>query len=177
MEIILVRHCEATGQESDAELTTNGREQAKVLAGFLSDHTIRRVISSPYSRAVRSAEPLAERLQLAIETDQRLIERNLGKIKGTDWVSPLRTSFDDLDICLPDGESTRNAMMRGRVVIDEARDRGLPAAIFTHGNLLSLIVKSFNNEVGFDFWQGLTNPDVFLLSKVDECVKIERLWR
>lgn len=34
-KIILIRHCSATGQECDAELTTDGKDQANTLATFL----------------------------------------------------------------------------------------------------------------------------------------------
>lgn len=78
MVLVLIRHCETTGQEPDAPLTATGRRQAETLARRLEEVGIERVVSSPFVRAVQSASPLAERLGLPVETDPRLRERTLG---------------------------------------------------------------------------------------------------
>ncbi|MBD2682778.1 MULTISPECIES: histidine phosphatase family protein [Nostoc] len=44
-----------------------------------------RVISSPFTRAYQSIAPLAERLGLSIETDNRLAERVLCATALADW--------------------------------------------------------------------------------------------
>ena len=48
-KLIVIRHCSATGQERDAELTNVGREQANSLATFLLENhlQINHIISSP----------------------------------------------------------------------------------------------------------------------------------
>lgn len=55
-KIIVIRHCSATGQERDAELTTDGKKQANTLATFLLEHhpQIDHIISSPFVRAIDS---------------------------------------------------------------------------------------------------------------------------
>ncbi len=39
-KIIVIRHCSATGQERDAELTTDGKNQANTLATFLLENQL-----------------------------------------------------------------------------------------------------------------------------------------
>ena len=55
-------------------LTDRGHQMAQAVADHLSDHSIRRVISSPLLRARQTAEPLAASHGLAIESDERVIE-------------------------------------------------------------------------------------------------------
>lgn len=159
-------------------MTPEGHAQAQLLADSLSDKNISRIISSPYLRAVQSAAPLGERLGIEVELDPRLAERRLGQIEGDDWMSALRITFDDMSACWPEGESSLDASIRGRKVVDEALENGhLPVAVFTHGNLLTLLARSFDEKLGFEFWQKLTNPDVFVLSRVGDCCTLERMWR
>ena len=80
MTVYLVRHCQSTGQEPDAPLTPIGQQQAVRLADCWNALGSRWIVSSPYARARQSAEPLAARLGLAVETDDRLIERVLSLI-------------------------------------------------------------------------------------------------
>ncbi|VEP11359.1 Phosphoglycerate mutase family 2 (fragment) [Hyella patelloides LEGE 07179] len=49
-EFYLVRHCQATGQESDAPLTKLGKQQAISLIDYLTDFDIKHIISSPFLR-------------------------------------------------------------------------------------------------------------------------------
>jgi len=177
-ELFLIRHCQATGQHPDAELTSEGKEQAQALAEFLGELGIQRIISSSFRRAVESAAPLAERLGVQIELEPLLTERELGTVPGTDWMSALESSFDNLDLCFPGGESATAAMNRGRAVVDRVLSgKSLPVAVCTHGNLLALLARSFDSSLGFEFWKNLSNPDVFALSRTGDTFRIERLWR
>src|SRR6476619_921667 len=107
MHLLLVRHCQSTGQAPDAPLTSLGEQQAEQLADVLQSRGIARIVASPYTRAVQSAQPLAQRLGLAIETDERLIERALTSDPLDDWRERLRAAWADFDLALPGGESSR----------------------------------------------------------------------
>ena len=79
--IHLVRHGEVNNPErilygrlDGFGLTDRGHQMAQAVADHLSDHSIRRVISSPLLRARQTAEPLAASHGLAIESDERVIE-------------------------------------------------------------------------------------------------------
>jgi 2,3-bisphosphoglycerate-dependent phosphoglycerate mutase len=172
--IIFVRHCQATGQEPEAELTIEGREQSLDLSNLLSAYQPKRIVSSPFTRARESIKPLAESLKIVPEIDQRLAERNLGVVNEGDWRSALRRSFDDMAYCLTDGESSNTAMLRGRAAIDDILvNESPPTIVVSHGNLLSLIAKSFDSKLGYEFWEGLKNPDIFLLLDKKELLQID----
>lgn len=48
--------------------------------------------------------------------------------------------------------------------------------IDSHGNLISILLNNFNKSFGFDDWQDLTNPDIYVLRKRGIKVTYERLW-
>ncbi len=177
MTIYLIRHCSAVGQEADAPLSEAGRHQAVRRASFLKERGVARIVSSPFKRAIDSARPLAQTLGLRVETDDRLAERQLGQVEDGDWVSALRRSVSDRHLCLPNGESSFIAQSRGLAVVNEVfQGAPLPAAIFSHGNLLALIANSFDPSLEFGFWQTLSNPDVLEVKRLGECFEVSRVW-
>lgn len=172
--IYLIRHCQAKGQERNAPLTELGKQQAIELANLLEQKQIEKIVSSPYTRAYESIVPLAKRLTLTIETDERLIERLLSPTPVNDWENKLAETFVDLDLSFNGGESSRTAMSRGMAVVNEAIRKINSVAIVTHGNLMALILKSFDERIGYDDWSNLQNPDVYCLGIANEKVKITR---
>jgi 2,3-bisphosphoglycerate-dependent phosphoglycerate mutase len=160
--LYLVRHCQSSGQAPDAPLTPLGHEQAEQVATSLRARGIARIVSSPYLRAVQTVEPLASQLGLSIETDVRLIERNLSPERLDDWIDRLRAAWADHDLALPGGESSRQATARGMAAIEAIVDDGrTPTVVVSHGNLISLLLHAFDGRPGFETWQALTNPDLF----------------
>lgn len=177
-KLYVVRHCRAEGQHPDAGLTGEGCAQAEALADFLADRGIQRIVSSPFRRALQSVAPLAERLRLQVETDERLVERILSHEDLPDWPDRLRETFEDLDLSFRGGESSRVAIGRAASVVhDILEDRAATTALVTHGNLMTLLLKSFDDRFGFDDWKKLTNPDVFCVIVEREKAVVERVWR
>ncbi|TKC20130.1 histidine phosphatase family protein [Robertmurraya kyonggiensis] len=176
--IYLIRHCEAEGQPFETKLTENGIKQAIELENFFVDKQVERIISSPYKRAVQSIQPLAERLNLEIELDNRLTERVLSPKNFPDWYEKLQDTFEDLDLKFEGGESSHEAMNRIVEVIEEVV-RGTPdnVVIVTHGNLMSLLLKHLHQDFGFDDWKKLSNPDVYLLKYRNYQTTFERIWK
>lgn len=156
---MLIRHAKAGGQAPDAPLTAEGQEQARRLASQLARHGVTRIVSSPWVRAVDTARPLAQALGLTVETDGRLTERILSGRDLPHWQTALRASFAVPALKLPGGESGRTARTRGLAALHDARDPDGLSAVFTHGNLLALLL-------GLDYggWAGLSNPDVWRFS-------------
>jgi 2,3-bisphosphoglycerate-dependent phosphoglycerate mutase len=170
--LYLVRHCRAAGQAPEAPLTEEGQVQARRLADFLARLAPDRIVSSPFRRAVQSVEPLAARLALPIDLDDRLRERLLTTAAG-DWQEQYRRSFDDVDAVLEGGESTRDAMARAAAAIEDVlADPAGATVVACHGNLSTLILRHFDGRSGFAEWQAMTNPDVFRIV----AGRPERIW-
>lgn len=171
--IYLIRHCEATGQAPDAELTETGKKQAQDLAEFLQTRQVIHFISSPFTRAIQSIEPAADRLNLPIEIDDRLAERVLSSEDLPDWMEKLEESFHDADLKFAGGESGKEATDRAMEVLNEMEDK---TAAVTHGNLLGLLLKQIDASYGFSEWKRLTNPDIYEVEIRGRDLSVKRVW-
>jgi 2,3-bisphosphoglycerate-dependent phosphoglycerate mutase len=175
--VYIVRHCMAEGQSADAPLTDLGSKQANKLAEFLLPKNIDYIISSPYERAYRTITPLAERLGVEITIDDRLTERVLSGKSHPDWRDMLRKTYYDLELCYEGGESSSAAMNRAVTVLSVVLNSGFNnAVIVSHGNLISLLLKYFDDRLGFKEWEAISNPDVYHLSFIHDTPNIERTW-
>src|SRR5690625_6637279 len=117
--IYIIRHCEAESQSPEAKLTEEGLIQANILADFLSNIPIGRVISSPFLRAKQTIRPFAGNRNLKIEEDHRLSERLLSSKPLPDWLDKLETTFNDMDVKYEGGESSNEAMSRIVNVVED----------------------------------------------------------
>ena len=143
----------------------------------MAELPIERIISSPFVRARQSIAPLAERLGLPITTDERLAERVLAARDLPNWLTALKASFDDIDRCFAGGESSRAAMQRASEVVCEAMAHVSTTLLVTHGNLMALVLKLFDDRIGFAEWQQLTTPDVYRITRGTGRVNIVRNWQ
>jgi hypothetical protein len=78
-KLLLIRHCEATGQYPDAPLTAAGTKDAEALCARLRDLSLDAVYSSPYKRAHASVRPFAVLAGLPVRLDDRIRERVLSQ--------------------------------------------------------------------------------------------------
>ncbi len=176
--LILVRHCEASGQDPGAPLTEIGLRQAHELADFLPSEPVDHIVASAYTRARQSVEPLAAKLRLPIHIDPRLNERILAAQPIANWRDVVRGSFGDPDLRVPGGESAREVLQRGWNCLNDLWNGGhrLPLAV-THGNLMSLVLHAIDPNFGYAGWERLSNPDVYALyATTDGKLGFERLW-
>ncbi|MYA60824.1 MAG: histidine phosphatase family protein [Chloroflexi bacterium] len=176
--LILIRHCQATGQEPDAPLTEFGQHQAQTLADFLTDYPIDHITTSEYLRARHSIEPFAHMNGMSIDQDDRFNERILSTEPIEHWQDIVKDSFDDHDLRAPGGESANEVLRRAWSGLNEVIGAGyeMPLVV-THGNLLALVLHSIDPAFGFQGWKSLTNPDVFVLGDAGSGrMTFERIW-
>ena len=102
MAIYLIRHGETAGnatrvvQKPDIPLSPNGVDQARRLAGRLTDQGIGRILASDLRRAAMTAEAVGETTGVPIRYDALLHERNFGDVRGTPYAEL------DFDLFAPD---------------------------------------------------------------------------
>ena len=175
---MLIRHCQATGQEPEAPLSAAGERQAALLQEFLSDVNLHSVVSSEYLRARQTAQPLAGARGLPLRTDGRLNERRLSATPIEHWRDVVRDSFADPDLRGPGGESAREVLERAwDALTDLTEGARTSPAVVTHGNLISLVLHSIDGTFGYEGWKGLSNPDVFLLDvEGGRGLRYRRIW-
>lgn len=89
--ILLIRHAtndyvdkKLAGRLPGVHLNQAGRRQAEKLADFLKLQPIRAIYSSPLERAIETAIPLANQLNLELTIEADLIEFNFGDWTGMD---------------------------------------------------------------------------------------------
>lgn len=176
-QLYVVRHCKAEGQPAEARLTPEGIAQAERLAMFMLGQPIERIVSSPFLRARQSALPLASRLGLQVELDDRLAERVLAAGDLPDWLDRLNESFADPDLAFEGGESGRAAQERAVAVAIEALEHSAATSVIvSHGNLITLLLNHFDRRFGFAQWQALSNPDVYRVTVDHSGARVERVW-
>jgi broad specificity phosphatase PhoE len=83
----------------DPRLTPLGHEQAEKAAAELADrHEIRRIIVSPYTRALQTAAPLARRLGLKVTVNPIVRERYAFACDIGSPVTALRAEWPEIDL-------------------------------------------------------------------------------
>ncbi|SCN42471.1 Phosphoglycerate mutase family protein [Bacillus cytotoxicus] len=93
-----------------------------------------------------------------------------------DWLQKLEYTFTNIDIAFSGGESTKQAMERIASLIKHVLEKEHQVTLLvTHGNLLTLILKYFN-QIGFQEWKNVSNPDVYEIT-ISEQPIIHRLWK
>jgi 2,3-bisphosphoglycerate-dependent phosphoglycerate mutase len=162
------------GQSPKAELSELGQQQAQELASFFKDIFTNDIISSPFTRAQQSIKPTAHAKNLLLKIDDRLAERSLSTSDLPNWLELLEETFIDFDLKLTGGESSREATSRAIEVVKEAPNNCI---LVTHGNLMSLILKHFDDSIGFHEWKSLSNPDVYKLTVGYDNSEISRIWK
>lgn len=117
--IHLVRHGETDGNQShfvgrrDLPLNAVGQAQAKALVPELSGRPIRAIVASPLQRAQATAQPLAQRLGLPVQTEMALIEFDFGLLQDlpkSGHQADLRKNHQRVPV--PGGESLMDVWMR-----------------------------------------------------------------
>jgi broad specificity phosphatase PhoE len=117
MSIFLVRHGETDGnaqrilQVPETPLNARGMRQADQLAARLAVRPITQILCSDFRRARMTAEPLAQRLGLPIETSALLQERNFGALRGKSYASLDCDPFA-ADFAPPGGETWNSFYVR-----------------------------------------------------------------
>lgn len=144
-DIWLVRHGEAAahwGESPDPGLSELGRQQA----GRIADHLAVRVgsdaalVSSPFTRAVETAAPLAERLgvTVAIAPVFREIQAPVPLVERQHWLRDFMTqTWDDQ----PDSQ-----WLWRRGIVDALRSLDQPTVIFTHFLVINAVLAHLSGE-------------------------------
>lgn len=159
MILYCARHGESTynlegrlqGQSDAPRLSSLGQKHAAALAATLSQLEIDAIYASPLARAMETAQPLADRLKLPIQTDDRLKEINIGVFQGT-LAAELADRFpqeaarwrsQDPDYRIPGGESRRDLMLRASTAFQDIFAAGhRQVIVVAHGGVLAAAFKA-----------------------------------
>src|SRR5699024_3109088 len=180
--IYFVRHAHSTytPDEYERPLSEHGFQAMRTVTDLLQSEHIDEVYSSPYKRAVQTVEGIASFLGIEINIMEDFKERVLAQKSVEDFSYAITKVWEDYDFSWPGGESNRLAQKRGvdatMAVLDHHPGKNI--VIGTHGNMMALIMNSFDGQYGFEFWKELDMPDIYKLSFEGKNLSaVQRVWR
>jgi 2,3-bisphosphoglycerate-dependent phosphoglycerate mutase len=135
------------------------------VAELLAESDVAAIYSSPARRAIETVEALADRARLRPILMSDLREREVPVQRSGEFEGVMRASWLEPEKLIPGGESRLEAQARGLRAIRSVLDRhhGGSVVVATHGNLLALVLNALDPAYGYEFWRGLTFPDVYEL--------------
>lgn len=176
----LIRHAHAEWTPDEQRpLSPKGQEDAQRVADLLCGFPITGVYSSPFRRAWRTVNPLAEEVGLPVHNEPDLRERKLSdRSRVNDFFAAVRQTWEDPTYAHPGGETNAAAQRRGVAVLQRLYERHPKehVVLSTHGNLLALMLQHYDPSVDYAFWRSLTMPDVYEL-QIGEDPSFTRLWQ
>lgn len=123
-----------TQGQLDSQLNETGREQAIRAGEALANEPIERIIASPLSRALHTAQAVAQHHDVQIETDPELMECHLGDHQGGPH-GPFLPAFFRNEYDPPNGETFVQFRDRVWQAMQNAVARGPNTLIVAHGGL------------------------------------------
>lgn len=175
----LVRHGETDfnlkgivqGRGVDTPLNETGRQQAKSLATRFSGNRPDVVISSPLTRALQTAQCVAEACCIEqVFTDAGFEEMSWGVFEGQSQSESLAAAFEDmkqrwhegdLDFGVDEGESLRDVQSRGVKAIERTLQahQGKRILVVAHGRFLRVLLASLLDEFGIQRMEELRHTN------------------
>jgi broad specificity phosphatase PhoE len=157
VRLLLLRHAEVEpayqrvfGGSIDMNLSEHGREQAEVLARFLSRRALSSLYSSPMKRARQTLEPVAKALGIQAEIRPELSEVDFGDWTGLSWKQVGErhgvSAFDWLDkldqAAIPNGECGGRFRARIEPCIRQILEvsAGRRVGVLCHGGVIRMIL-------------------------------------
>ena len=184
--LYFVRHAASPfslDNELQRGLSEQGQADSHVVAEILKNEEIDLIVSSTYRRAIDTVRPLAERMNQQIILYDGLAERAIASLKSeipeVELLKAIEESFKDINYCLPEGETTKQARVRSLPIIEKllSDNKGKKIAIGTHGNIMTIILNFFDPSYGYEFWLHTSKPDIYRLEFEGLSLNnVERLW-
>ena len=123
-----------TQGQLDSQLNDTGRAQAERAAEALAGEPLERIIASPLSRALHTAEAVAKRHGIEVETDECLMECHLGDHQGQAH-GPWLAEYFQGNYAPPNGETFPQFCERVWAAMQRAVAKGPNTLIVAHGGL------------------------------------------
>ena len=165
MRLILARHGETDANREgrvqgvgDSPLNSTGRCQAMALGHYLKDYTIDAVYSSPLTRALETAEPIARSHDLEVALVEGLRELDVGDLDGLtgpeirekypgfmeEWMRNVHS------LRMPEGESIVELQARAWTSVEQIAQRhpeGIVVAVSHNFVIQSIVCKVLDLEL------------------------------
>ncbi len=181
MRVYVARHGETTWNlagryqgRRESALTSLGMAQAFALAGAMAEARVERVLASPLLRCTATAKPAAERLDVRVETDVRLIE-----IAHGTWEGRLREEIaandparyrawrtDPANVAFEGGETVAQVRARWRAFAATLYPSA-PTLVVTHDAVVRVAVLAASGGDLSRFWNAHVENGGYAVFEVD----------
>ncbi|PEN59202.1 histidine phosphatase family protein [Bacillus toyonensis] len=166
--IYFVRHAHSTytKEERERPLSEKGHCDAENVTRLLKDGHIDVVISSPYKRAIKTVQGIANTYNVSIQIEEDLRERLLSSEPLEDFNDAIENVWEDWTFAYEGGESNDVAQKRAILCMQNILEKykGKNIVIGTHGNIMVLLMNYFDSKYDFQFWKTIQMPDVYKLT-------------
>ena len=152
--LYFIRHAEPDFSEPDnykRKLTVSGEIQAQRLSEIFNDINVDGVYSSPYLRAIKTAEPIAKSKSLNVQLLDQFRERKSSdyRVSKEKFLGYGKHQWDDFDFKLCGGESLNDVKNRYntgvRIIINQhAQSQNCIFAVGCHIAGLCAYISQFN---------------------------------
>ena len=190
MEIILIRHAQSKGNEAnvvqghiDTGLSELGNKQAKSLSTHFNPGDLNVIYSSDLDRAIQTAKPIADKLNLEIKIDSDLREADFGiwekltyeevREKYPQEYNAWHTNYHIRPSWLESFKSHQNRIQKAIKKILSDNNTADRIAVFTHGGSIKTQVGYFNKLSGEELTQLKTANCSLTLLKFNSTMKYE----
>lgn len=136
----------------DIPLNATGRAQAEAAARILGQSGIKRILSSPLSRALDTAKATAQTTGAPVTCDDRLVERGFGALEGL-TVAEVKRDYgygDGVHFYLIDGPEVEDAdvviQRTGDAINDYLNQSEELSLIVAHGQIFSMFIEVLTGE-------------------------------
>lgn len=184
-KIYMIRHAESpyvNGFEKTRGLSKAGKDAADKIASIFKEIDIDSIYSSDYVRAIKTVEPIANQKNIKIielaQLRERLLKPEEVVLPYDDFIDAIRKSYNDHSFSLEGGESVDEVQNRAIPVIRSILEnhKGKNIVIGTHGNVMTMIMKYYDEKYDFEFWKQTSTPDVYVMRFMSqEFVNIDRI--
>lgn len=162
--LYFVRHAHSTysPDERARPLSGAGQADARRLLETFQGIPIDRFYSSPYRRAIETVAPLAKARQHPIIEVEELRERLLVPEALDDFQAAVTYVWQHPNENPYGGETNKEASQRIRQFIDELVEKHPDETVVlgTHGNIMVLLLETFDPTFNHAFWKSLPMPAV-----------------
>ena len=163
--LYFVRHAKIqyTHDDHSRQLSEEGTQSVPLVTKVFDDIHIDAIVSSPYVRALKTIEGIADNKNLEIHCFDDLRERKVAHTYIDDFQTFTMNQWNDFDFRLDGGESLREVQNRGVKAIERVIDtyEGQSVIVGTHGTFMAVQLNYFDPNIDFNFWRQLKMPDIY----------------
>ena len=159
MDLIILRHCEKSGDGLCDPLTRKGQADALRLARTLEGQGIDAIFASPYRRSQETIAPFAERAGLEVTVDGRLQEWQISPTALAAMQDHAPKMIEDRHYRAPWSETMDEVWTRLVPALEAIRASGARRpALACHFGVLSIALTHLADDFGPRHWKLIGQP-------------------